>query len=133
MTNDAERTELSDLVRERRAELGLSLRALAARCIDPEGTDEPLWKFAVLNRLERGLPVIPPKLPELRALAAGLDTHLLIVQGAAGWQFMGIEAAWESSMRERTLLEGYLALSSADQDRVRSIIRAWGSVDRTLD
>ncbi|MFJ7999005.1 XRE family transcriptional regulator [Streptomyces sp. NPDC096310] len=127
MTSDPERTELSDLVRERRTELGLSLRALAGRCIDPESAGEPLWKYAVLNRLERRLPVIPPRLPELRALAAGLDLPVEVLQGAAGSQFMGIQPPWGSSREMRSLVTDYLALSPESRDRLRSIVRLWAA------
>lgn len=131
MTDDLERAELSDLVRERRAELGLSLRKFADLCVDPEGDGVPLWKFAVLNRLERGFPVIPPQLPELRALAAGLDVPVELVQGAAGWQFMGIATAWGGDREMRTVVQDYLTLSPDDQARLRSIMQAWGPGNST--
>ncbi|WP_406324445.1 hypothetical protein [Streptomyces niveus] len=118
--------ELSQLVRERREELGLSLRRLAERCVDPEGDDDPLWKHALLHRLERCLDVIPPNVAQLRALAIGLDTHLSVVQGAAGRQFMGIGAPWDGSRECRELVESYLALSVGDRERVFSIARLWG-------
>ncbi|MFJ2110735.1 XRE family transcriptional regulator [Streptomyces sp. NPDC087850] len=130
MIDDPERTELSDLVRERRAELGLSLRRLAALCVDPAAPGEPLWRYGVIDRLERRLPVMPPRLPELRALAAGLDMPLVLVQGAAAWQFMGIETALGDNRRERRVLELYLALSPADRDRVESILQLWASERR---
>ncbi|MFJ2110571.1 hypothetical protein ACIOEX_01360 [Streptomyces sp. NPDC087850] len=126
MTDTPECTELSDLVRERRAELGLSLRKLANLCVDPDAPGEPLWKFGLIDRLERRLPVNPPRLPELRALAAGLDMHLELVQGAAGWQFMGIETAWCGDEAVRAVVGDYLALSPDDQLRVRLAMRAWG-------
>ncbi|MFD7224801.1 XRE family transcriptional regulator [Streptomyces sp. NPDC059883] len=116
---------MSDLVRDRRAELGLSLRKLADLCIDPEDPGEPLWKFAVINRLERHLPVIPPQLPELRALAAGLSLPLWKVQGAAGAQFFGIDTVWSDAVR--ALVQDYESMPPDDQKRARQLMRAWGA------
>ncbi|WP_157877449.1 isocitrate/isopropylmalate dehydrogenase family protein [Streptomyces odonnellii] len=124
MADSPSRTDLSDLVRERRTERGLSLRKLEERCIDPEDPERgPLWKFGVISRLERNLPVIPPQLPELRALAAGLELPLWRIQEAAGGQFFGIDTMWSDSTR--AMVHDYEAMSPDDRERVRDLMRTW--------
>ncbi|MFF2640351.1 XRE family transcriptional regulator [Streptomyces niveus] len=119
-----DRTELSDLVRDRRAELGLSLRGLADRCVDPKGREAgPLWKFGALGRLEKRQPVIPPQLPELRALAVGLDLPLEQVKEAAGSQFFGIDTVWSEDVR--AMVRDYEAMTSDDRERLRLAMAAW--------
>ncbi|MEW1719812.1 XRE family transcriptional regulator [Streptomyces sp. NPDC093109] len=125
MTNAEPRTDLSRLVRERRAELRLSLRELADLCIDPDAPDEgPKWNFQVIRRLEKELPIIPPQAPELRALMAGLQLPLHEVQAAAGSQFMGIDTIWHSD-RARLLLRNYEAVSEEDRKRAEMMLAAW--------
>lgn len=119
-----DRTELSDLVRDRRAELGLSLRGLADRCVDPKDREAgPLWKFGALGRLEKNLPVIPPQLPELRALAEGLELPLEQIKEAAGSQFFGIDTVWSEDVR--AMVRDYEAMTSEDRERLRLAMAAW--------
>lgn len=119
-----DRTELSDLVRDRRKDLGLSLRVLAERCVDPEDLDAgPQWKFGVLSRLEKNLPVIPPQLPELRALARGLDLPPEQIKEAAGSQFFGIDTVWSDDVR--AMVRDYEAMTSDDRERLRLAMTAW--------
>ncbi|MFI5755657.1 XRE family transcriptional regulator [Streptomyces sp. NPDC051569] len=126
MAEPKTRTDLSDLVRQRREELGLSLRKLADRCIDPEDAQGgPLWKYGVIDRLEKVLPVIPPLLPELRALAAGLQLPLELVKEAAGAQFFGIDTVWSDDHRVRSLVHDFQSMSPDDQDRVQALMKAW--------
>lgn len=114
------RTALSDLVRTRRGELGLSLRGLADRCIDPDTGARDLIKYSWLDRLEKGLNVIPPQVPELRALAAGLQMPLRRLQDAAGAQFLGISPV-ELTNGIRALLYQAEQLSELDLLRLRAI------------
>lgn len=97
------RTDLSDLVRARRQELRLSLRALQDRTLDPD-TGEPLLKYSWIDRLEKGQPVIPPQYLQLRALADALELSLGRVQDAAGAQFFGIDTVWSESHEARALV-----------------------------
>ncbi|MDT0270295.1 helix-turn-helix transcriptional regulator [Streptomyces sp. DSM 44915] len=97
------RAHLSDLVRDRRAALGISLAALEKRAVDPESGDG--LKRSWLHRLETGEPVIPPQLPQLRALAAGLGAPLEQLQDAAAAQFFGIDAVYPASGDARALVE----------------------------
>lgn len=98
------RTQFRDLVRERRAALGLSYEKLAARCIDPE-TGTQTVKGSWLHRVETNLSITPPDLPQLRGLAAGLDIPLGRAQDAAGSEFFGIDAVWSVSGEARALVE----------------------------
>lgn len=80
---------LSDLVKRRRADRRYSLRTLAERCIDPDTHIQEI-KHSWIENLEKRKSVIPPRLPQLRALAAGLELPLRDIQDAAGMQFLGI-------------------------------------------
>lgn len=83
--------QLIDLVQSRRAELRLSYSELAEAAVDPETGD--CLSRAWLHRLETGLPVIPPALPQLRALAIGMQVPLTRVQWAAAGQYFGLHEA----------------------------------------
>ncbi|GAA1977124.1 helix-turn-helix domain-containing protein [Kitasatospora viridis] len=98
-------TPFSDLVRTRRAELGLSLRALAERCIDPETGATPITK-GWIERLEKGEPVLTPRLSELRAMAAGLQLPLRRLQDEAAVQFLGMQrqAEWSGDSTVRAVV-----------------------------
>lgn len=97
------RTDLSDLVRARRQELRLSLRAVQDRTATPD-TGEPLLKYSWIDRLEKGQPVIPPQYLQLRALADALELSLGKIQDAAGAQFFGIDTVWSESHEARALV-----------------------------
>ncbi|MFM9368166.1 XRE family transcriptional regulator [Streptomyces sp. Da 82-17] len=126
-------TELRDLVRNRRAELRLSLRALAERCVDPEDPDAgPLWNHATLGNLETKT-IKAPRLPELRALAAGLDVPLGLVQEAAGRQYLGIDTVWADDRETRTMVHAYRELDPDDRAKIRAIIESWGTRARRGD
>ncbi|WP_263170635.1 helix-turn-helix domain-containing protein [Streptomyces sp. SCSIO ZS0520] len=97
--SDTPRTQFADLIRERRAQLGLSLANFAARAVDPE--TETQITSSWLHRLESGKPITPPQLPELRALAAAAELDLELLQDAAGQQFHGVEPVWSESGHAR--------------------------------
>ena len=96
------RNDLSDLVRERRAKLDLSLRGLEARTVNPE-TGEPLCRYSWINKLEKLQAIVPPSYPQLVALAEALELPLGKVQDAAGAQFFGIDTVWSASGEARAL------------------------------
>ncbi|MFI9200220.1 XRE family transcriptional regulator [Streptomyces sp. NPDC053048] len=128
-TTPAERTHLSDLVRHRRAELRLSLRALEARTIAPEG-GEPVVKFGWINRLEKHLPVNPPQLPELQALARALELPLGRLQDAAGAQFLGIDTVWSASGEARALVEQVEKFTPKQREQLAKLLAAFESSPR---
>lgn len=118
------RTHLSDLVRTRRAELRLSLRAVQDRTIDPD-TGQPALKYSWIDRLEKTLPVIPPQLPQLKALARALELPLGRVQDAAGSQFFGIDAVWSASGEARALVERADTLTPQQLDQIHQLLDAF--------
>ncbi|MFF8409038.1 XRE family transcriptional regulator [Streptomyces omiyaensis] len=87
--HDQSARTLSDTVRTRRAELGLSLRAAEERCVDPEtGT---VVGRNYIERLEKAVANLQPPTPaQVRGLAAGLDLPLAVLQAGAGRQFYEI-------------------------------------------
>ncbi|WP_406324401.1 hypothetical protein [Streptomyces niveus] len=99
----AGRSQLRDLVRERRAILGLSYEKLAHRCVDESG-ERPV-KSSWLHRLESGEKVLPPDYRQLQAMAAGLQVRMEVVQDAAGAQFFGIDVVRSGSGSARALVE----------------------------
>lgn len=117
---------LSDVVRDRRAELGLSLRDAEERCVDPE-TGKALSRTYV-NSLERVAPNLEPPSPaRLRALAAGLNLPLTLLQEAAGRQFYGVSTVWEPSGKARAFVARFDELDPVDQDRVLAMLEAYAS------
>ncbi|MCT2591085.1 hypothetical protein LHJ74_14405 [Streptomyces sp. N2-109] len=119
-----ERTQLADLVRSRKAEIGLSYDRLAARCIDP-GTGEQTVKYSWLHRLASGQPVIPPQLPQLNGLAVGLDVDLGVVQDAAGAQFLGIDTVWSQSGEARAWVRNAERLTPDQRAAVERLINTF--------
>ncbi|MER6103641.1 XRE family transcriptional regulator [Streptomyces sp. NPDC001832] len=99
------RTDLSDLVRTRRAELRLSLRrAEELGGADPE-TGKSWIKYSWIDRLEKGEAVVPPTLDQLKSFARALDLPFGRLQDAAGAQFFGIDTVWHKSGQARALVE----------------------------
>lgn len=125
------RTDLSDLLRNRKEELGKSYRELAAACVDP---DDPqggsLWTRGTLENLLKGAGVKPPTLPHLRALHAGFQLPLGQIQEAAGSQFFGIDSVWSEDQTVRALVHDYRDMSPEDQAWVRAIVQSRRNVDR---
>ncbi|TFE42471.1 XRE family transcriptional regulator [Streptomyces sp. ICN441] len=118
-----ERTDLADLVRDRTAELGISVRALAAACIDPKEPEAgPLWTRSTLGNLLAGERVKPPRIPELRALAEGLKVPLLRVQDAAAAQFFGMDSVYSRDRKVRATVPGFNDLSPEDQRKVVELV-----------
>lgn len=118
------RTQLRDLVRERRAELGLSYERLAARCIDPESGEQTM-KSSWLHRLENGLTVRPPDVPQLRGLAAGLGIPLARVQDAAGAEFFGMDVVWSRSAEARAWVERADRMTPAQREQLMRLLDAF--------
>ncbi|PBC71517.1 helix-turn-helix protein [Streptomyces sp. TLI_235] len=116
-------TPFTDLVRNRRAKLGLSLRALADRCIDPVTGAQPI-KFGWIDRLEKGKPVLIPGEVELRALAVGLDLPPARLQDEASVQFMGTGplAAWSEDSSVRATVANMMDLSPADREELAEMV-----------
>ncbi|WP_236241188.1 XRE family transcriptional regulator [Streptomyces sp. CC228A] len=132
MTTDREaaRTDLTDLTRERMTELGISVRTLAARTIDPhpelqpkgESRTGPLWTRATLQNLLSGTKAKAPTPAELRALAAGLELPMRAVQDAAIGQWFERDVFYTSDATVRTIVHHAEELSEEDRRKVLEII-----------
>jgi transcriptional regulator with XRE-family HTH domain len=121
----AGRTQLRDLVRERKAALGLSYERLAARCVDPE-SGEPTVKSSWLHRLATDLPVQIPDYAMLRGLAAGLDVPLGRVQDAAGAEFFGMDVVWSTSGEARALVKSAESLTATQREQLQRLLESFG-------
>lgn len=131
MVERAARTELSDLVRTRRAELGLSLRALAGRCVDPEGPEAgQVVDHNWIDRLEKNILKEIPDGVRLAGLAAGLQVPLTLVQEAAGAQFWGVDTVWSDDEEVKALVHDYRDLDAEDQAKVRALTQSWRKLKR---
>jgi len=91
------RRHLSTLLRERRAELGLSLRDVEERTLGDDGV--PVVKRAWLSNLERAAPGPPPGEEQLRALSRALGLPYSEIGDAAAAQFWGIGRVWHAGAR----------------------------------
>ncbi|MGW6910225.1 XRE family transcriptional regulator [Streptomyces sp. NPDC054940] len=128
-----ERTDLSDLVRDRKNHLGLSYHSLAALCIDPEAKDEdsaPLWTSSTLENLVKQRKIKAPDFPMVRALAAALEVPLRDVQEAAGAQFLGIDTVWSPDGKVRALVDGFREMDEDDKAKVLALMEAWRTLKR---
>ncbi|MCR3732225.1 transcriptional regulator with XRE-family HTH domain [Streptomyces umbrinus] len=87
--------DLSDLVRARRLDAGMSLQDVAAAAVDP-GSGDHVIEADWLDRLERAelRQDENPEYPQLDALAVVLHLDPAEVQEAAGRQYMGVETLW---------------------------------------
>ncbi|MEU4205627.1 XRE family transcriptional regulator [Streptomyces sp. NPDC026294] len=124
------RTDLSDLVRNRRATLRLSLRAVEDHPGNAGPDGKPIIKRGWLERLEKRKSVIPPQVPELTALSAALDIPLGRLQDAAGAQFLGITSVWSESGEARALVAHAERLSAEQRDQLARFIAAFESAPR---
>ena len=122
------RTQLSDLLRTRRAELRMSYRQMEERTgLGADG--KPIIKRGTLENLEKAVPtqVWTPRLPELEALARAYDLPLGRVQDAAGSQYLGIDPVWSKSGRARALIKGAEKLTPEQQDQLAALIEAFAN------
>ncbi|MYR61135.1 XRE family transcriptional regulator [Streptomyces sp. SID625] len=91
-----QRTDFTDLLRQRRAELGHSLREMEARSVDPASGAQA--KFGWLSKVENGKPVDTPKEEILIALSTGYRLPLDVLKAAAAAQFLGYRPAADPSV-----------------------------------
>ncbi|MFF7310524.1 hypothetical protein [Streptomyces sp. NPDC008137] len=87
--NPERRTQLSDLIRNRRAELNEGLDRFAARAVDPVSGVRVTRGW--IYRLETGEKITPPVYEELCALAEAARLPVERMQDAAGQQFHGVD------------------------------------------
>lgn len=115
-----QRTQLADLIRGRRAELNLGLKAFAERAIDPaSGTSVTRgWVY----RLEQGEPITPPVYEELVALAAACDLPVETLQDAAGSQFHGVDPLVSGSSEAKAYVHKLDQLPADQRERLLRLI-----------
>lgn len=118
-----ERSQLRDIVNERKEELGLGYERLAARCIDPESGEQTI-KSSWLHRLATGKPVEAPSYEMLRGMAAGLQVPVGVLQDAASSQFFGVERVFSESAEGQAFLEDADRLTPAQREAVRALMRS---------
>ncbi|MFD9757990.1 XRE family transcriptional regulator [[Kitasatospora] papulosa] len=120
---EVETTEFADLIRARRAELGLSLAQFQERSVDPRTGIQV--KSGWVHRLESGESVIPPRTPQLRALAAAASLPLGQLQDAASAQFFGIERVWAESGEASALVRRAGELTQDQREQLLRLIDAF--------
>ncbi|MGI5408668.1 hypothetical protein ACQEV9_17975 [Streptomyces chartreusis] len=100
------RTDLSDLLKNRMAELGLSYRTAADATIDPRNPDAgPLYKRGTLENLLKDRIASAPSEAQCRALAAAFQLPVTAVQRAVAAQYQGYVAEhWDRSEKARVLI-----------------------------
>ncbi|MFC8859289.1 XRE family transcriptional regulator [[Kitasatospora] papulosa] len=131
MVERQQRTQLNDLVRTRRAELGISLRQLEARAVHrASGTQA---KFGWISKLERGLPTDAPSEELLLALAAGLQLPPSVVRQAAAAQYFGITEVRSESQAARILVARAEELSEEDLQQLAAIAETFERSRRAGD
>lgn len=114
------RTQFVDLIRRRRAELNVGLKAFAEKAIDPvTGTRVTRgWVY----RLEQGEPVTPPVFEELRALAEACELPVAVLQDAAGSQFHGVDPLTSGSSEAKAYVHKLDSLPADQRERLLRLI-----------
>ncbi|WP_233534360.1 helix-turn-helix domain-containing protein [Streptomyces murinus] len=120
MTEQPQRTDFADLVRQRRAELGISVRKLADQSIDPDtGTQA---KFGWISKVERGQSTDAPSAATLRALAVGLAVPLRVLQEAAAAQYLDMSSfIWSQDRTTRVLAAHIEEMTDEERQQLADI------------
>lgn len=118
-----ERTQLRDIVVQRKEELGLGYERLAARCIDPESGRQTI-KSSWLHRLATGKPTEAPSREMLCGLEAGLGVPIAILQDAASAQYFGAQKVFSESAEAQAFLEDADRLTPAQREAIRALMRS---------
>ncbi len=114
------RTQLSDLIRERREELGESLDVFAPKAVDPvSGVRVPRGR---IYRLETGAKITPFVYEELCALAAAARLPVERLQDAAGQQFHGVDPLRSGSGESVAYVRKLDSLPADQRDRLLQLI-----------
>lgn len=120
-----QRTEFTDLLRQRRAELGDSLRQMEASCVDPVSGVQA--KFGWLSKVENGKPVDAPKEELLKALAIGYRLPEDVLKAAAAKQFLGYDPAadrsvvWSADQTTRIIVSHAEGMTEEDRQELAEI------------
>ena len=120
-TEPNNRTQFADLIRQRRAALGLSLKEFAARALDD---GEQVVTYSWVHRLETGQPVTPPQIEELRGLARAAEVELEVMQDAAGAQFHGVKPVWSESGEAKAYVRRLEAMTPEQREQLMKFLDA---------
>lgn len=118
-----ERSELRNIVVQRKEELGLGYQRLAARCIDPESGEQTV-RSSWLHRLATGEAVESPSYEMLRGMAAGLEVSVGVLQDAASAQFFGVQKVFSESAQGQAFLRDADRLTPAQREAIRALMRS---------
>ncbi|QKW51705.1 helix-turn-helix domain-containing protein [Streptomyces buecherae] len=123
----AKGTPFGDLLRKRRAEQGLSYRALAQRAVDPEsGT---VVGYTTLHRIAQDKPImVDPGV--VGAVAAALDLPERDVRIAAAAQYCGLVAddPFDASADESTVVVVHApGMGREDMPKVEALLRRYAA------
>lgn len=114
------RSDLADLIRARRAELGKSLDKFAAEAMDPISKRRVTRGW--IYRLETGETVTPPIFEELRALAQAAEYPVERLQDAAGAQFHGVDPLRSGSSEAKAYVHKLDRLPADQRERLLRLI-----------
>jgi transcriptional regulator with XRE-family HTH domain len=120
-----ERTDFTDLLKVRRAELGYSLREMEARSVDPESGAQA--KFGWLSKVENGRPVDTPKKEILKALSIGYRLPEDVLKAAVAAQFLdyeptsGTSVVWSGDLTTRIIVAHAEDMSEEDRRQLADI------------
>jgi transcriptional regulator with XRE-family HTH domain len=115
-----QRGPFRDLVRRRRAELNESLDTFSAKAVDPVSGERVTRGW--IHRLESGLPVTPPQVEQLRALAEACELPLEQLQDEAGRQFHGVDPLVGGSSEAKAYVRKLDRLPADQRDRLLRLI-----------
>lgn len=106
VAEEAGRSDLSDLLKNRMSELGLSYRTAADATIDPGNPEAgPLYKRGTLENLLKNRIASAPSEAQCRALHVAFQLPLTAIQRAVAAQYQGyIAEHWNRSERARVLI-----------------------------
>lgn len=114
-----QREHLSRLVRDRRAELGLSLSKIADASGDPE------LQASWISRLEHGQLRDIPTRGRLEALARGLQLPVRQVLRATAAQFWGLDEERSADDSARAIIDHLDEMTEGERAQVQAMIEAF--------
>lgn len=120
-----QRTDFTDLVRSRRAELGISLRELEKRSVHVESGTQA--RFGWLSKVEGGKSIDTPRRELVLAVAVGLGLPERIVKAAVAAQFLDFDPAddssvlWSDDLTTRIIVARAQELSDVDRRELADI------------
>lgn len=115
-----QRTDFTDLVRTRRAELDISLRELERRAVDPETGD--YVRYGWISKVERGQSTDTPNSMQIRALAAGLNLPVRAIQEAVAAQFLDVVSeVWAKDRTARVLVARIEEMDPGEVEKIAAL------------